>query len=61
MANTPAEEKPSIEHDGNELPENDQDLENTLEDEPLPEDNETPALDDAQKQAAEERKEGGYQ
>ncbi len=42
------------------LPESNQGPENSLEDAALPEDDE-PALDEAQEQAAEERKEGGYQ
>ena len=45
----------------NELPEDNQGAEGTLEDEPLPENDEPEGLDDAQEQAAEERKEGGYQ
>ena len=60
MASTPTNEEPGFEADVNELPEDNQGAEDTLEDEPLPEDD-SAGLDDAQEQAAEERKEGGYQ
>ncbi|MEH3098680.1 hypothetical protein [Sphingomonas adhaesiva] len=60
MTDTSREKEPGFEADVNELPESNQGPENSLEDAALPEDDE-PALDEAQEQAAEERKEGGYQ
>lgn len=57
-------EEPGFERDENELPE-DQDggNPNTLEDGPLPEDEEAgdETLEEAQEDAAEQRSEGGYQ
>lgn len=61
MASTPTNEEPGFEVDVNELPDTDQGAENRLEDEPLAEDGKSNALDEAQEQASEERKEGGYQ
>ncbi len=61
MASTPTNEESGFEADVNELPEDNQGAEGTLEDEPLPENDEPEGLDDAQEQAAEERKEDGYQ
>jgi len=61
MASTPTQEEPGFEADVNELPDTDQGAENRLEDESLAEDEESNALDEAQEQAAEERKKGGYQ
>ena len=60
MTPAPHEEEPGFEADVDELPEDDRGTPDTLEDEPLPEDDQ-PRLDEAQEQAAEERKEGGYQ
>jgi len=61
MASTPTKEEPGFEADVNELPEDIQAAEDTLEEEPLPGDDEPEDFDDAQEQAAKERKEGGYQ
>ncbi|WP_156347480.1 MULTISPECIES: hypothetical protein [unclassified Sphingomonas] len=61
MASTPQEKEPGFETDVNELPEDDKGSEDTLEEEPLPEDEATAGMEEAQEQAAEERKEGGYQ
>lgn len=60
MTSQPRDEEPGFEADVDELPEDDRGSPDTLEDEALPEDD-LPQLDEAQKQAAEERKEGGYQ
>lgn len=60
MTNNASEEEPGFEADVDELPEDDQGSPDTLEDEPLPE-NDVSELGEAQEQAAEERKEGGYQ
>lgn len=60
MTNIASEEEPGFEADVDELPEDDQGSPDTLEDQPLGEDD-APALDEAQEQATEERKEGGYQ
>ena len=61
MATTPENEEPGFEHDVNELPEDqDNGSPDTLEDDPLPED-EAGGIEDAQEEAAEERKDGGYQ
>lgn len=60
MATTPQNEEPGFETDVNELPEDNRGAEDRLEDEPQPEDDES-GLEEAQEQAAEERKEGGYQ
>lgn len=61
MTDTPRDEEPGFETDVNELPEDWAGSETTLEDDPLPEDADMPDLDEAQQQAAEERREGGYQ
>lgn len=61
MASTPTKEEPGFEADVNELPEDIQAAEDTLEEEPLLEDNEAKDFDYAQQQAAKERKERGYQ
>lgn len=58
MATNPENEEPGFEHDVNELPEKGH--EDTLEDDPKPED-EADAMEEAQEEAAEERKVGGYQ
>jgi hypothetical protein len=59
MTTTPNEE-PGFEADVDELPEDNDVSPDTLEDAPLPEDEST-KLEEAQEQAAEERREGGYQ
>jgi len=61
MATTPQEEEPGFETDVSELPDDDQGSEDTLEDEPGSEDEESEGMEEAQEEAAEERKEGGYQ
>lgn len=61
MATTPQEEEPGFETDVNELPEDDQGSEDTLEDEPDSEDHGSDDMEKVQEEAAEERKEGGYQ
>lgn len=63
MATTPENEEPGAEADVNELPE-DQDnaSEDTLEDDPLLEDESGGEdIEEVQEEAAKERKEGGYQ
>ncbi|KQT31010.1 hypothetical protein ASG29_16020 [Sphingomonas sp. Leaf412] len=60
MIEKPTEEEPGFEAEVDELPEDDQGSPNTLEEEPKPEDD-LPEMQEAQEQAAEERKEGGYQ
>ena len=60
MTSQPRDEEPGFEADVDELLEDDRGSPDTLEDEALPEDD-LPQLDEAQEQAAEERKEGGYQ
>ncbi|MEH3036184.1 MAG: hypothetical protein PGN23_06790 [Sphingomonas adhaesiva] len=60
MTDTSREEEPGFEADVNELPEGNQGPEDSLEDDALPQD-EVADGDEAPEQAAEERKEGGYQ
>jgi hypothetical protein len=60
MATTPQEEQPGFETDVNELPVSNQGPDDTLEEKPS-EDEESSELEKAQEEAAEERKEGGYQ
>lgn len=59
MATTPQNEEPGFERGGNELPDQDNGNQDTLEEQPS--DGEDAGLEDAQEEAAAERKEGGYQ
>jgi hypothetical protein len=61
MATTPENEEPGFEHDVNELPKDRNSSERTVEDNPQAEDEEAAAMEHVQEEAAEERKEGGYQ
>lgn len=62
MATTPDNEQPGFETDVNELPhDKDNGDEHRLEDGPEAQDENASELEEAQKEAAEERKEGGYQ
>lgn len=60
MAITPDNEDPGFENDVNELPKDQNTSEETLEDDPEPAD-EAAEMEHVQAEAAEERKEGGYQ
>jgi hypothetical protein len=60
MAIHPETEEPGFEHDVNELPEGQKRHEDSLEEAPTPEEK-ADAMEDVQEEAAEERKEGGYQ
>lgn len=61
MATTPRDEEPGFETDVNELTEDDNGREDTLEEKPGPSDQDPADLEEAQKDGAEDRKEGGYQ
>ena len=61
MATTPQDEEPGFETDVNELTEDDNGSEDTLEEKPNPSDQDPADLEEAQKDGAEDRKEGGYQ
>jgi hypothetical protein len=61
MATTPENEEPGFEHDVNELPKDRNSSERTVEDNPQAEEEEAAAMEHVQEEAAEERKEGGYQ
>jgi hypothetical protein len=60
MATIPRDEEPGFETDVNELTEDDNGSEDTLEEEPSPGDQVPADLEEAQKDGAEDRKEGGY-
>ena len=61
MATTPDNEEPGFEHDVNELPKDRNSSEETLEDNPKADDEQAAEMEHVQEEAAEERKEGGYQ
>jgi hypothetical protein len=61
MADTPEQEEPGFEHDVNELPKDRNSSEETLEDGTPSQDEEASEMEHVQEEAAEERKEGGYQ
>jgi len=61
MATTPENEEPGFEHDVNELPKDRNSSERTVEDNPQAEAEEAAEMEHVQEEAAEERKEGGYQ
>lgn len=62
MTNMPENEEPGFETDVNELPaEQDGVSEDTLEEDPSPDKGQASEMEQAQEEAAEERKEGGYQ
>lgn len=60
MAIHPENEEPGFEHDVNELPKAQKGHEDSLEEDPKPQD-EAGAMEKVQEEAAEERKDGGYQ
>jgi hypothetical protein len=60
MATIPRDEEPGFETDANELTEDDNGSEDTLEEEPGPGDQVPADIEEAQKDGAEDRKEGGY-
>ena len=59
MMTTPQAEEPGFEIDVNELPADNNGLEDTLEDKPIADEQELNDLEEAQKEGAEEREEGG--
>jgi len=59
MMPTPQAEESGFEADVNELPDDDNGPEDTLEDKPVSDEQEPNDLEEAQKQGAEEREEGG--
>ena len=61
MATTPDNEEPGFEHDVNELPKDQNSSEETLEENPKADDEQAAEMEHVQEEAAEERKEGGYQ
>jgi hypothetical protein len=61
MATTPRDEEPGFETDVNELTEDDNGSEDTLEEKRGPGDQDPADLEEAQKNGAEDRKDGGYQ
>ncbi|WP_380780549.1 hypothetical protein [Sphingomonas sp. R86520] len=60
MATTPRDEEPGFETDVNELPQTDKGSEDSLEENPRTSEQDAADLEDAQKDGAEERGEGGY-
>lgn len=59
MMTAPQDEEPGFETDVNELPDGNKGPEDTLEDKPIADEQSSNDLEDAQKEGAEERKEGG--
>jgi hypothetical protein len=59
MMTAPQDEEPGFETDVNELPDDNKKPEDTLEDKPIADEQSLDDLEDAQKEGAEERKEGG--
>jgi len=59
MAITPQDEEPGFETDVNELSDGNNGPEDTLEDEPIADEQKPDDLEEAQKEGAEEREEGG--
>lgn len=59
MVTAPQAEEPGFEADVNELPDDNNGLEDTLEDKPVVDEQESNDLEEAQKEGAEEREEGG--
>jgi hypothetical protein len=59
MMTAPQDEEPGFETDVNELPDDDKGPEDTLEDKPIADKQNSNDLEDAQKEGAEEREEGG--
>ena len=59
MMTAPQDEEPGFEADVNELPDDNNGTEDTLEDKPVADEQEPNDLEEAQKEGAEEREEGG--
>ena len=59
MVTAPQAEEPGFEADVNELPDDNNGLEDTLEDKPVVDEQESNDLEQAQNEGAEEREEGG--
>ena len=59
MMTAPQDEEPNFEADVNELPDDNKGPEDTLEDKPVADEQEPNDLEEAQKEGAEEREEGG--
>jgi hypothetical protein len=59
MMTTPQAEEPGFEADVNELPDDNNGPEDSLEDKPVADEQKSNDLEEAQKEGAEERKEGG--
>lgn len=59
MVTAPQAEEPGFEADVNELPDDNKGPEDTLEDKPVADEQEPNDLEEAQKEGAEEREEGG--
>jgi len=59
MVTTPQAEEPGFEADVNDLPDDDKGPEDTLEDKPVADEQKSNDLEEAQKEGAEEREEGG--